>query len=260
MPFVLALIIYYLLLPLKLEALMGGVSHDSAAGLVARAFLALAARFSSGTARHGRSAMTWQESSLPLSGWRTRPPSQLRLCGSWKVDLPFWPAAQVANNSPGWLPDIPTNLPNGIWRFRPWVGGLGAFDLTRSIPCILYARDGWRFAFSGGVPNAFFERTLYLLDQVDRTARLYFIGLIQPTLLDAVCLAIGLWIIGITRALFLGLANGNFAWIPYIGSILGCPMVSPVAATDFPGQPEIAYGTVVCLSWFVSWTISSLCR
>jgi hypothetical protein len=54
-------------------------------------------------------------------------------------------------------------------------------------------RDGWRFKrfISRSVPNAFFERTLFLLDQLDRTARGYFQGLIKLTVLDALCLAAG---------------------------------------------------------------------
>jgi predicted PurR-regulated permease PerM len=107
-------------------------------------------------------------------------------------------------------------------------------------------RDGWRFRkFLGrAVPNAFFERTLYLLDQVDRTARLYFIGLIQLTLLDTLCLAAGLWFIGVSGALLLGLVTAILAWVPYVGSILGCLLVLLVAATDFPGQPAMAYAAI----------------
>ena len=49
------------------------------------------------------------------------------------------------------------------------------------------------------------ERTLYLLDQVDHTARLYFQGLIKLTVLDTVCLALGLWVLGVSAPLLLGL-------------------------------------------------------
>jgi predicted PurR-regulated permease PerM len=245
-PFVLALIIYYLLFPLKLKLLMGGVSHDSAAGLVAGgAFLALAASFVlvlPGMAAH---AMTWQESSLRyLDGGLSLVTATLRQLES---RLAILAQAQVSEQFSRLVAEHSD-------KFAQRYLGDFALGLAAWAPSILLApflaffmlRDGWRFKrFLGrAVPNAFFERTLYLLDQVDRTARLYFIGLIQLTLLDAVCLAIGLWIIGITGALFLGLATAILAWIPYIGSILGCLLVVLVAATDFPGQPEIAYGTV----------------
>jgi predicted PurR-regulated permease PerM len=35
------------------------------------------------------------------------------------------------------------------------------------------------------------------------------------------------------------------AWVPYVGSILGCLLVVLVAATDFPLDPGMAYGAIV---------------
>ena len=107
-------------------------------------------------------------------------------------------------------------------------------------------RDGWRFRrfLLRAVPNAYFERCLYVMDEVDRTARQYFVGLLQLTLLDTVCLALGLSAIGISGALALGLATAVLAWVPYIGSVLGCLLVVLVAATDFPGQPGVAYAAI----------------
>ena len=107
-------------------------------------------------------------------------------------------------------------------------------------------RDGWRFRkfLARAVPNAYFERSLFLMDQVDRTARLYFIGLIQLTLLDTFCLAVGLWLIGVSGALLLGLLTAVLAWVPYIGSVLGCLLIVLVAATDFPGNPGVAYAAI----------------
>ena len=85
---------------------------------------------------------------------------------------------------------------------------------------------------------------MYLLDQVDQTARLYFQGLIKLTLLDAVCLAIGLWVIGVSAPLLLGLITAVLAWVPYIGSVLGCLVVVLVAATDYPGDASVAYSAI----------------
>ena len=39
----------------------------------------------------------------------------------------------------------------------------------------------------------------------------------------------------------LGAACAVLAWIPYVGSIAGGILVVLVAATDFPGQPLMAY-------------------
>jgi predicted PurR-regulated permease PerM len=107
-------------------------------------------------------------------------------------------------------------------------------------------RDGWRFRrlLLRAVPNAYFERSLALIDAVDRTARQYFVGLLQLTLLDTLCLAAGLWVIGIDGALMLGLLAAVLAWIPFVGSVIGCLLVVLVVATDFPGQPGVAYAAI----------------
>jgi predicted PurR-regulated permease PerM len=106
-----------------------------------------------------------------------------------------------------------------------------------------FLRDGRRFKnlLCGAVPNAYFERTLTLLHEVDRTARAYFQGLLMLTVLDTMTLATGLWLMDFPAALALGLICAVLAWIPYVGSILGGLLVVLVAATDFPGAPMMAY-------------------
>jgi predicted PurR-regulated permease PerM len=94
------------------------------------------------------------------------------------------------------------------------------------------------------VPNAFFEKTLYLMHQVDRTTRAYFVGLMQLTALDTVTLALGLWIIGMPSPFLLGLLCAVLAWLPYFGSIAGGLVVVLVAATDFPSTPQMVYAAV----------------
>ena len=59
------------------------------------------------------------------------------------------------------------------------------------------------------------------------------------------CLALGLWLLGISFPLLLGLIAAVFAWVPYVGSIAGCILVVLVAATDFPAQPGITYGCIL---------------
>jgi predicted PurR-regulated permease PerM len=109
-----------------------------------------------------------------------------------------------------------------------------------------FLRDGRRFQrfLGGAVPNAFFEKTLFLLHEIDRTSRAYFQGLIKLTVLDTVTLAIGLWLLGIPGPLALGLICAVLAWVPYVGSILGGLLVVLVAATDFPDAPGMAYWAV----------------
>ncbi len=107
-------------------------------------------------------------------------------------------------------------------------------------------RDGGLFAklLASEVPNAFFERTIYMFDRVDATARNYFQGLLKLTVVDTVVLGTGLLIVGVPNALVLALMAAIFQWIPVVGSIAGCVLVVLVAATEFPTNPWIVYATV----------------
>jgi predicted PurR-regulated permease PerM len=110
-----------------------------------------------------------------------------------------------------------------------------------------FLRDSLRFKkfLARAVPNAYFERTLFLLHQVDQTARRYFEGLLKLTVLDTVVLGFGLWVIGVSSPLLLGFISALLAWVPFVGSVVGCVMVVIVAATDAPANPLVAYGAIV---------------
>ncbi len=43
----------------------------------------------------------------------------------------------------------------------------------------------------------------------------------------------------------LGFVAAVLAWVPYVGSAVGCVLVVLVAATDFPNIPVITYGCIV---------------
>jgi predicted PurR-regulated permease PerM len=98
------------------------------------------------------------------------------------------------------------------------------------------------------VPNAFFEKALLLFSHLDTSLQSYFQGLLVLTFLEAATLAIGLALVGIPHAVWLGLAAALLAWVPYLGSVVGCVMVVLVAATDFPERPGMAYA---CLALFL---------
>jgi predicted PurR-regulated permease PerM len=110
-----------------------------------------------------------------------------------------------------------------------------------------FLRDGQRFKkfVARAVPNAYFERALYLLHEVDQTARRYFEGLIRLTVLDTAVLALGLWAIGLSSPLVLALISAVLSWVPFVGSVAGCIMVVIVASTDAPGEPLLAYGAII---------------
>ncbi|MGZ3184144.1 MAG: AI-2E family transporter [Telluria sp.] len=109
-----------------------------------------------------------------------------------------------------------------------------------------FLRDGARFKrfLARAVPNAFFEKTLFLLHEVDQTARRYFEGLFKLTLIDTAVLALGLWVIGVSSPLLLGLVSALLAWVPFVGSVAGCVLVVVVASTDAPSQPMVAYSAI----------------
>ena len=245
-PFLLALIVYYLLFPLQQRLVLGGMSRDVSAVWVSGGAFAVAggvillafpwvsshlvswqdsgARYIAGGLRFIAETLAWAERNYAfaakahLSDQLTRQISEL---GDKFAETYLTAAALTA----------------AAW-----------FPLLFLVPFLafFFLRDGRRFKMflSRAVPNAFFERTLYLLDQVDHTARLYFQGLMKLTVLDALCLAFGLWLIGVSAPWALGLLTAILAWVPYVGSILGCLLVVLVAATDFPGDPAMAYAAI----------------
>ncbi len=95
------------------------------------------------------------------------------------------------------------------------------------------------------VPNAFFEKSLLLSSRLDESLQNYFQGLLWLTLLDTICLAGGLKVLGMPHSLVLGLVCAVLAWIPYIGSIIGCVMVVLTAAVDFPDTARVAYACLI---------------
>jgi predicted PurR-regulated permease PerM len=95
------------------------------------------------------------------------------------------------------------------------------------------------------VPNAFFEKALLLFSHLDASLQSYIQGLLVLTFLEATSLAIGLRLLGINHALLLGVVAAFMAWVPYLGSVVGCVMVVLVAATDFPEQPWTAYSCLI---------------
>jgi predicted PurR-regulated permease PerM len=129
-----------------------------------------------------------------------------------------------------------------------------ALELLRWIPSMLlipymtyfFLLDGPRFKrfLVQAIPNAFFEKTLYLFYRVEDQLRRYFQGLMALTALDGVCLGIGLWCLGLNAPFFLGGVAAVMAWLPYLGSIAGGLLVVLVAAHDFPNDPWLPYQVV----------------
>lgn len=245
-PFILALLIYYALLPFKLRLVLRGRSHDTAAAWVSViAFTAMGGVLLLGLPGMLGEAMSWQASAARYlaGGLQLLAKLLVQLEGRFSLfadaHLSQTMAEEVrrftAHFAENYLPSIAMGIAS--WSPSLLLGPFIAFFMLR---------DGWRFRrfLIRAVPNAYFERCLSLMSQVDRTARLYFVGLLKLTLLDACCLAGGLWLIGVSAPVVLGILTAVLAWIPYIGSVLGCVLVVLVAATDFPGDPSVVYAAV----------------
>jgi len=246
-PMLLALMMYYLLTPLKSLLLLRGFSHPLAALLVGLAALlavvacsfVLVAWLSSGDSNWTENALRYIEGGLrllidTLSSLEERSPLFARIGGAEALTrhIDAFVDGFAARHLPGFVMGVAAWAPSVLLA-----------------PFITYfmLRDGWHFKrfLVAAIPNAFFERGLDLFAQLDHTARQYFIGLIKLTAIDTAVLGGGLWLLGFEHALLLALVAAVLAWIPYVGSIAGCGLVVMVAATDFAGQPGIAYGAVI---------------
>ena len=244
-PFLLALILYYFLYPPVKVLIYRGMSREAAASLVILLFLGLVTVI-------GISLTPWVAGQLAdgedtvgryLQGGLQLLDSSLRkLEAHWTTLASARIADTVAARLAQGAGTVADHLEPVIIGIMAWTPSL----LLAPFLAFFFLRDGHRFQrfLGAAVPNAFFEKTLYLLHKVDRTSRAYFQGLINLTVLDAVTLAGGLWLLGIPGPLALGLICAVLAWLPYVGSILGGLLVVLVAATDFPDAPHVAYWAI----------------
>jgi predicted PurR-regulated permease PerM len=244
-PFLLALILYYLLYPPMQRLVYRGLSREGAASIVTLGFLALlgiafalmlpqlAGQFADGQAsieHYLQGGVNLLDRTLRALEARWSLLANARIADT---------VVQRLANAGGQFAEHLEPLAMGIAAWAPSL-------LLAPFVAFFLLRDGQRFKrfLGSAMPNAFFERTLYLLHEIDRTARAYFLGLIQLTVLDTITLAAGLWALGFPGALALGLICAVLAWIPYVGSIAGGLLVVLVAATDFPDAPAMAYWAI----------------
>ena len=245
-PFLLAIILYYVLFPAVRRLTIAGVARETSAAIVAGAFFLI-------TAAVMVPALPWLAAQAVMSeavlyrylaGGRVLLDRTLIALESQfgflrRMDFHAEMGRRISEFSGSYLQEHLTEALLGAAEWLPSV-------LFAPFLAFFFLRDGRRFLkFVGeAVPNAYFERTLYMADRVDDTARAYFQGLLKLTVLDTICLAVGLATIGINGALVLGLMAAVLAWVPYIGSIIGCLIVVLVAATDFPTDPWVVYAAV----------------
>lgn len=116
------------------------------------------------------------------------------------------------------------------------------------VPVITYffLLDGPRFKrfLVQAIPNAYFEKGLYLFYRVEDQIRRYFQGVLTLTLIDGTCLGVGMWLLGLPAPFFLASIAAVLAWLPYLGSIAGCLMVVLVAAHQAAFMAALQHTTV----------------
>jgi predicted PurR-regulated permease PerM len=115
------------------------------------------------------------------------------------------------------------------------------------VPMITYffLLDGPRFKrfLVQAIPNAYFEKGLYLFYRVEDQIRRYFQGVLTLTAIDCTCLGIGLWLLGVPGPFFLAAIAAVLSWLPYIGTVIGCLLVVLVAAHQHHA-PNLPYEAV----------------
>lgn len=245
-PFLLAIILYYMLFPAVRRLTLAGVERETSAAIVAGVFfvVAVAAMIPTLPWIAAQAVSGEEAASRYLAGGQVLIDRTLAMLESefgFLKRMNFHEAMgkKIAEFSGPYAQD---HLTDTLLQAAVALPAL----LLAPFLAFFFLRDGRRFLkfCADAVPNAYYERTLYMVDRVDGTARAYFQGLLKLTAIDTVCLAFGLWVIGVPGALMLGLMAAVLAWIPFVGSIIGCVIVVLVAATDFPADPWVVYASV----------------
>jgi len=245
-PFLLAIILYYALFPAVRRLTLAGVTRETAAAVVAGMFFAGAAlalvpamSWLAGHAVGGEEAfLRYLEAGRGLTN-RTFAMLEAEFGFLERMGFQAMMANKITEFSGTFLQE---HLTSALLGAAAWLPSL----LLAPFLAFFFLRDGQRFLkfLAGAVPNAYFERSLYMVESVDTTARAYFAGLLKLTAIDSVCLAAGLLTLGIPGALVLGVMAAMLAWVPLVGAIIGCIVVVLVAATEFPADPGMVYATI----------------
>ena len=245
-PFLLALLLYYLLVPLSNKLVLVGWSTNLAATILSGAFLLVVV---------GALLLIYPRVIANADEWQSTVMRYLD-GGARLVEAVLYEMQQnfaflrkgnlsveLREKTLGYAEQFSDkHLGGAIFSVVAWLPSL----VLAPIIAYFLLKDGGKLRkFIGEtVPNAYFEKTLYLMHSLDQTARQYFVGMFKLTVIDAVFLVFGLWILGVPSPLTLGLIAAVLGWIPYIGPIVGCALAVMVTATDFPGQITLVYAVV----------------
>lgn len=245
-PSLLGFILYYLLSPLAKRLVLAGASIEGAALMLSVAFLLVMGGWLLVLYPWAvDNAVEWQKTFLRYLVGGTLVLENL-LTGL-QQKFSFLINGDIGMSLGDYLRDMSgqfsaNNFSTYILTLAVWLPSL----LLTPLITYFLLKDGaqLRKFLVGAVPNAYFEKTLYLIYAMDRTARLYFVGLFKLAALDALFLSCGLWLLGIPSALLLGIIAALLGTIPYLGPLLGCALVVLISATDFPGNPDLIYWVI----------------
>jgi predicted PurR-regulated permease PerM len=245
-PFLLAIILYYALFPAVRRLTLAGVARETAAAIVAGAFFVAAVAalvptlpFLAAQAASGGEALVRYLEGGRLLADRLLTTLESQFGFLKHVDLRGELGRKIEELSGS---ELQAHVSAALLGIAAWLPTL----LLAPFLAFFFLRDGRRFLkfLSDAVPNAYFERTLHMIERVDGTARAYFQGLLKLTLIDTILLALGLAVIGIPNALALGLMAAVLAWAPIVGSVIACGIVVLVAASSFPADPWVVYAAI----------------
>ena len=245
-PFLLAIILYYALFPAVRRLTLTGVDRETSAAIVLGVFVVAAILAMVPTLKMlaARAVSGEEVATRYLAGGQVLIDRTLTMLETQfgflkRVEFHAEMAKRIEAFGGNYAHDHLTDVLLSAAGFLP-------FLLLAPFLAFFFLRDGRRFLkfCCDAVPNAYYERTLYMVDRVDATARAYFQGLLKLTAIDTACLAFGLAVIGIPNAFALGLMAAVFAWVPFVGSVIACVIVVLVAATDFPADPWVVYASV----------------
>jgi predicted PurR-regulated permease PerM len=262
-PFLLAIILYYILYPVVRRLELGGISRETGAALVAGGvtLLAVAVMIPTLPWLVGQSISGEAALGRYLEGGRVLIDRTLEGLESEfgflkRMDFRAEVGSKVDAFGRTFMQE---QLPQAL------------LQAAMQLPSVLLApflaffllRDGRRFLrmIASTVPNAFFERTVFMFDRVHQTTRNYFQGLLKLAVVDAALYTFGLWLIGVSGAAILGVVAALLAWIPLVGSALGCIMIVLAAATEFPSDPWAVYAAVgmfLCVRFLDTFVIMPL--
>jgi predicted PurR-regulated permease PerM len=249
LPSLLAIIVYYALFPLVRRLTLAGVQRSTAAAVVAGVVFVgaalvlvpvvswIAAHAGTGQEllyRYLEAGRLLVERMTTMLDARFEFLARLNFHGQIAVRLAEFGDAYLQKRAGGVL------LGAAAWLPSLLLAPFFAF---------FFLRDGKRFLkfVVVTVPNAYFERTLDMIERVHTTARAYIQGLLKLTVIDTVCLGVGLWAIGVPGAPVLGLLAAVLAWVPFVGPIIAGVIVVLVTATDLAHAPDTVYAVIALL-------------